>query len=317
MIWLTKKICIFIVATILIINNIVVRNIYIEENKIDEKIGLLIIGITIIISVFFITYNIPKLRMLLKRKKIDKQLKNNKYLLYYQPIYDPIKEVIVGFESLLRLKDKNNNLISPEKFIPEIEKNNMLVDVTIWIMKRVILDYKEIRKHYCINNNFYISLNLSIDEILNNKFVEEAIEILKESNLENKSICLEIVEKVGIKNLHKIMENLSKLKNAGFKIAIDDFGTEYSNLDVLEKLDADIIKVDKNFVDGLGKHLIKDEIILFILRIAEKAKKYVVLEGVENKDQDNIIKSFNSKHVFVQGFFYSKPIPIEDINKLF
>ncbi|MGG7214893.1 EAL domain-containing protein [Clostridium nigeriense] len=314
---MTKKICIFIVTTILIINNIVVRNIYIEENKIDEKIGLLFIGIIIIISVFFITYNIPKLRMLLKRKKISKQLKNNKYLLYYQPIYDPIKEVIVGFESLLRLKDKNNNLISPEKFIPEIKKNNMLVDVTIWIMKRVILDYEEIRKHNSINNNFYISLNLSIDEILNNKFVEEAIEILKESKLENKSICLEIVEKVGIKKLHKIMENLSKLKNAGFKIAIDDFGTEYSNLDVLEKLDADIIKVDKNFVDGLGKHLIKDEIILFILRIAEKAKKYVVLEGVENKDQDNIIKNFNSKYVFVQGFFYSKPIPIEDINKLF
>lgn len=311
---MNKKICIFIVASIY---NILSKNIYVEEKKIDEIIGILIIGIIIIISVFFITYIIPKLRMLLKRKKIDKQLKNNRYLLYYQPIYDPIKEVIVGFESLLRLKDKNNNLISPEKFIPEIEKNNMLVDVTIWIMRRVILDYKEIRKYNCINNNFYISLNLSIDEILNNKFVEEAIEILKEANLENKSICLEIVEKVGIKNLHKIMENLSKLKNAGFKIAIDDFGTEYSNLDVLEKLDADIIKVDKNFVDGLGKHLIKDEIILFMLRIAEKAKKYVVLEGVENKDQDNIIKNFNSKYVFVQGFFYSKPIPIEDINKLF
>ncbi|MGG7141923.1 EAL domain-containing protein [Clostridium nigeriense] len=312
-----EKIYIFISSIILIINNIVVGNNRIEGNKIDKIIGLLIIDIIIIISAFFITYIIPKLRMLLKRKKIDKQLKYNRYILYYQPIYDPIKEVVVGFESLLRLKDKNNNLISPERFIPEIDKNNMMADVTIWIMKRVITDYKEIKNYNCIDNNFYISLNLSIDEILNNKFVDEAIEILKEANLENKSICLEIVEKVGIKNLHKIMENLSKLKNAGFKIAIDDFGTEYSNLDVLEKLDADIIKVDKNFVDGLGKHLIKDEIILFILRIAEKAKKYVVLEGVENKDQDNIIKSFNSKYVFVQGFFYSKPMPIEDINKLF
>ena len=288
-----------------------------EQNKIDERIRILTVSSIMIFIIFFIIYSVPKLRKILIRKKVNNRLRNDRYLLYYQPIYDPIKEEIAGFEALLRLKDKDNKLISPAKFIPEIEKNNMLFDITLWIIKRVILDYKEIRKYNCItNDNFYISLNLSIDEIQNNEFVYRAIELLKESDLGNKRICLEIVERVGIKNIHKIVDNISKLKEAGFKIAIDDFGTEYSNLDILEKLDADIIKVDKNFVDGLGKHLIKDETILFILRVAEKEEKSVVLEGIEDKEQDNKIKSFNSKNVFVQGYFYNKPMSIEEVKVL-
>lgn len=288
-----------------------------EQNKINERIRILTVSSIMIFIIFFIIYSIPKLRKILIRKKVNNRLRNDRYLLYYQPIYNPIKEEIAGFEALLRLKDKNNKLISPAKFIPEIEKNNMLFDITLWIIKRVILDYKEIRKYNCItNDNFYISLNLSIDEIQNNEFVYRAIELLKESDLGNKRICLEIVERVGIKNIHKIVDNISKLKEAGFKIAIDDFGTEYSNLDILEKLDADIIKVDKNFVDGLGKHLIKDETILFILRVAEKEEKSVVLEGIEDKEQDNKIKSFNSKNVFVQGYYYNKPMSIEEVRGL-
>lgn len=284
-----------------------------EEKKIYKKAKLLI-GI---IGLFSLIYLVPKLKKLFVRKNIKNRLINDRYILYYQPIYDPIKEEIAGFEALLRLKDKNNRLISPANFIPEIEKNNMLFDITLWIMKKVMADFHEIRNYNCISNDhFYISLNLSVDEIHNNQFVEQAIELLKESKLENKRICLEIVERVGIKDLHKIINNISKLKEAGFKIAIDDFGVEYSNLDILEKLDADIIKVDKHYVDGLGQHLIKEETILFILRVAEKEEKSVVLEGVEEPEQDRIIKSFNSKDVFVQGYFYNKPMSIEDVKEL-
>lgn len=300
-----------------LISNLYKKYFDIEQKEIEKNILLLEIGIFIIFIIFVVIYIIPRLKKVLKQNKIRKRLKRDRYLLYYQPIYDPIKEIIVGFEALLRLKDKNNNLISPANFIPEIEKNNMLFDVTIWIMRRVVKDYRKISNYRVIkDNNFYISLNLSIDEIQNSMFVDMIIEILRKSKLQNQSICLEIVERVGIKDVHKIMKNIKRLKQAGFKIAIDDFGTEYSNLDVLERLDADIIKVDKKFIDGLGKHLIKDETILFILRVAEKGEKSVVLEGVEKKDQDKKIKSFNKKNVFVQGYFYNKPMDIQKIKAL-
>ena len=288
-----------------------------EQKKIDKKINILIVTSIVIFSIVYIGPIIPKLKKRLIKKKINNRLLNDRYLLYYQPIYDPLNREIAGFEALLRLKDKNNQLISPAKFIPEIEKNNMLFDITLWIMKKVIADYHEIRTYNCISNdNFYISLNLSINEIQNNRFTDKAIEILKESKLGNKSICLEIVERVGIEDLHKIVTNIAKLKEAGFKIAIDDFGMEYSNLDVLEKLDANIIKVDKNYVDGLGKHLIKEETITFIIGIAEKLEKSIVLEGVEEQEQDRKIKNFNNKKVFVQGYFYNKPMSLEDLKEL-
>ncbi|MBM6839917.1 EAL domain-containing protein, partial [Clostridium saudiense] len=100
-------------------------------------------------------------------------------------------------------------------------------------------------------------------------FVKKAIKILYKSNLEPNKICLEIIERVKMNDLDKINKNIDLLKGAGFKIAIDDFGVEYSNLDVLQKLDIDTIKIDKNFVDGIGKDIIRNEIVLFISKIAK------------------------------------------------
>ena len=293
--------------------------IYFDEQQKDfyKKLNLIIVVSIISILICLNLYIIPKLNVLKTRFKIRKRLKEDKYLLYYQPIYNPIKKSITGFEGLLRLKDKDNNLISPAEFIPEIENNNMLFEVTLWIISKVIYDYNKISTYNLVkNSDFYISINLSIDEIINDKFVNKAIDLLKKSNLPQNSICLEIIERVGIKDLPKINKNITKLKNAGFKIAIDDFGIEYSNLDVLEKLDADIIKVDKEYVDGLGKDLIKDETVRFIIKVANVEGKKVVLEGVEEEEQDNIIKRINKNNLFVQGYFYNRPMSIENIKYL-
>ena len=289
----------------------------IEKNEINKKINLLISIIIIILMSIFLRFIIPSLKKNIVKGKIYKRLKDNKYLLYYQPIHNSINGEIVGFEGLLRLRDKSGNLISPAKFIPEIEKNDMLFDITLWIIKKAVLDYKKIKRFNCIDNNdFYISINLSIDEIKNNRFVEKAIEILNDSNLEKNNICLEIIERVKADDLDKIISNIAKLKEAGFKLAIDDFGVEYSNLDILEKLDADIIKVDKNYVDGLGKDLLKDETILFILKVASAEDKIVILEGVEEKEQDIKIKNFKNNKLLVQGYFYNKPMSIKSIESL-
>ena len=288
-----------------------------EKKEVLEKLKLLVLIIIVISIGVFTIYFVPIIRKKRIREQINKRLIENKYLLYYQPIHNPMNRNIVGFEGLLRLRDKKQNLISPAKFIPEIEKNNMLFDVTLWIIKKVVLDYNEIKNYNCMKKSkFYISLNLSIDEIQNDEFVDKAIDILNESKLGREKICLEIIERVGIKDVDKIIHNIFKLKSAGYKIAIDDFGSEYSNLDVIEKLSYDIIKVDKKFVDGLGKNLIKEETILFILRIVEEEGKSVVLEGVEEEEQDSRIRGFNSENLYVQGYFYNKPMSIENIKIL-
>ena len=292
---------------------------YFDEDYNEKLIIRLILSIILIILflIVIIKVIIPKIKKRKIKNKIKYRINNDKYLLQYQPIYNPRNKDIVGFEGLLRLLDEDNKIIPPYKFIPEIEENDMLFDISLWIIKKVIRDYDKIKNYKCVSGKeFYISLNLSLNEIENEAFVKKAIKILYKSNLEPNKICLEIIERVKMNDLDKINKNIDLLKGAGFKIAIDDFGIEYSNLDVLQKLDIDTIKIDKNFVDGIGKDIIRNEIILFISKIAKNTNKSVILEGVEELEQDNVIKKIENDLLYVQGYYYNKPMYIEDIEKL-
>ena len=280
----------------------------------DSKI---LIALIIICLLLTITLLIPRIKKITIKNKIRTRIANNRYLLQYQPIYNPREKSIVGFEGLLRMVDENNKLVPPYKFIPEIEKNNMLYDISLWILEKAIYDYYKIKEYKSMyEKDFYISINISLNEVENDDFVKKYIKILSKSNLGSNKICLEIIERVKMNDLNKITKNINLLKDAGFKIAIDDFGIEYSNLDVLQKLDVDTIKVDKNFVDGIGKDTIKSETILFISRIAHAKNKSVVLEGVEDEEQHIEIKKIKNEYLYVQGYYYNKPMHIESIEKL-
>ena len=288
-----------------------------EYKKMLLQKKILIIVLTILILLIITFLMIPKIKKNNIKNKIRFRMNKDKYLLQYQPIYNPRTNNVVGFEGLLRLLDENNKLIPPYKFIPEIEKNDMLFEVSLWILEKVINDYNEIKYYECVRDKeFYISLNLSLNEIENDKFIKRATDILNKSNLGHNKICLEIIERVKMKELDKITENISILKDAGFKIAIDDFGVEYSNLDILHRLDTDVIKVDKHFVDGIDKDTIRNEIILFISRIAKAKDKAVVLEGVEEEKQDTRIKEIENDKIYVQGYFYNRPMYKDDIKEI-
>ena len=287
------------------------------EKKIEDNNLVFLIASIIICLLLSLILFIPLIKRINIKNKIRARIANDRYLLQYQPIYNPRENSIVGFEGLLRLIDENNKLVPPYKFIPEIEKNNMLYDISIWTLEKAICDYYKIKKYKSMHEkDFYISINISLNEIENDDFVKKYINILSKSNLGPNKICLEIIERVKINDLNKITRNINFLKKAGFKIAIDDFGIEYSNLDVLHKLDFDIIKVDKNFVDGIGKDMIKSEIILFISRIALAKNKSIVLEGVEEEEQDIEIKKIKNKYLYVQGYYYNKPMNVESIENL-
>ena len=292
-------------------------NKYFKYTK-KEKIERIIIFLAIILMVFLgIVTLYPKMIDNKIKKKIRHRMKNKEYLIYYQPIYSPRNTYIIGFEALLRLQTKKYGIIPPYKFIPEIEDNNMLYEVTLWILKNVLNDYYKIIKYDNIKNkDFYISINLSLKEIENEKFIKEAIKMLNNSGIPKSKICLEIVERVKIDNVSKIKRSIKTLKDAGFIIAIDDFGIEYSNLDILRKIEFDIIKLDKYFIDEIYDCEIKEEILTFISNISKKTNKSLVIEGVEDEHQNEIVKSINNDNVYIQGYFYNKPMPIEDIKNI-
>lgn len=285
-------------------------NEYIYKNKFKNTI---IFGLLLILGYFFV-YKKVKIRK--KKKEIKNNIKNENYILVYQPIVNPKNNKIVGLESLLRMKSKNG-ILGPNKFIADIENSNMVFDVSIWIINKILEEYKKLSQFENFKNNkFYISVNVSFLEIENKDFIEELIKISKSSNFVPKLICLEIVERVKSKDIEKIKESISILRENGFTVAIDDFGIEYSNLDLLNKIDFDVIKLDKYFIDDMKTNVLKRKIIEFICEICEPESRSIVCEGVENYDQVEVIKNIKYEKIYIQGYFYSKPIFIEQLENL-
>ncbi len=139
------------------------------------------------------------------KKIIRKNKENNKFLLYYQPIVNPENNKIVGFESLLRLKDKHNKILPPSSFIKNIEESDMLSEMTLWILERAINDYKIMSNYDCCKDEeFYVSINLSFKELENEYFVDKVVQMAKDNNIKNGSIYLEILENICIEDLNKI-----------------------------------------------------------------------------------------------------------------
>ncbi|HAT4313863.1 TPA: EAL domain-containing protein [Clostridium perfringens] len=287
-------------------------NEYLDKLK-NEK---LLIGIFLMIILAFIyKKRKDKIFAIRAKRKIRFYMKNDKYILYYQPIVDPKTNKVKGFESLLRL-NKDGKILSPYSFIKEIEDNNMSLEVSLWLLKKIIADYRIIKDYKLVKgSNFYISLNVSFKEIENPKFLRALMKIAKDYKIYDCNICLEIVEKFGMEDIGIIQSAIRIIKEYGFSIAIDDFGVEYSNLDLLNKIDSDIVKLDKYFADNLDKSIINKKTVEFISEICRISNRTIVFEGVEEKYQVDIVKAFPYEKIYIQGYFYSKPVDIETLKE--
>lgn len=287
-------------------------------NKYTKKMqitSLLIIIFMIPLSIIIIRKIKANIKLRKNKRRIIENLNNNNFLLYYQPIVNARNSQVVGFEALSRLK-YNDKILSPYYFIKEVEDNNMMLELSLWNLKKVILDYEIIKDYDVVkNNNFYISLNVSFKEMENQKFLNSAIKIANDYNMRSKTICLEIVEKFAVKDIEKIQSAIKILKRHGFLIAIDDFGVEYSNLDLLNKIDSNIVKLDKYFIDNINS-TINMKIIDFISEVCKISDRTIVFEGVEEAYQVDIINSFSYEKMYIQGYFFSKPLDIQDLEKL-
>lgn len=275
------------------------------------------VAISLVLIGAFACYLILRLRKRWVRFKIQFRIRQERYLLEYQPIYDPKTNRIMAFEGLLRQYGKHNQLISPMKFIPEIEHSGMLGELSVWMIGRVLKDYVTMKSYDNLSDHdFYVSINVSIHEIADRNFVDQVIAILNESDVGENRVCLEIIERFRTDRIDTIAEHIQILKRAGFKIAIDDFGVEYSNLDIFHKLNVDVVKVDKSFVDGIGQDELMDEVVLFISKLAKLRNQTVVFEGVEQKEQVVKINSMEQEQLYVQGFYYNRPMRLEQLQTI-
>ena len=245
----------------------------------------------------------------LTEKDLKNALKNDSFEMLYQPQYEISSHKLVGFESLIRLRNKKGEYINTQQFINVAEKSGLIYDIDMWVMRNVM---KQTRDFVILHPEVEISINVSGKHITNKGFIETVIDSLFETNFPPKNLKIEITESSYIRHIDEAAQIVQRLKILGVKTALDDFGTGYSSLSYLSKMTVDMLKIDKSFVD---KILIKESdksFVDIIIKLGHLMNCKVIAEGVEDQDQLSTLAFLGCD--CVQGYVWGKPTHLEDLS---
>ena len=245
----------------------------------------------------------------LTEKDLKNALKNDSFEMLYQPQYEISSHKLVGFESLIRLRNKKGEYINTQQFIQIAEKSGLIYEIDMWVMRNVM---KQTRDFVILHPEVEISINVSGKHITNKGFIETVIDSLFEANFPPKNLKIEITESSYIRHIDEAAQIVQRLKILGVKTALDDFGTGYSSLSYLSKMTVDMLKIDKSFVD---KILIKESdksFVDIIIKLGHLMNCKVIAEGVEDQDQLSTLAFLGCD--YVQGYVWGKPTHLEDLS---
>ena len=251
----------------------------------------------------------------LQKKKLESamssSLDNHDFLVYLQPKIDLASNKIVGTEALARWQHPTEGLIMPDQFIPLFESNGFILELDFYIYDKVC---QLLRKWLDAGETVMpVSVNVSKAHLANQEFGSQLKALIEQYQISPDLLELELTESILFDNVQEAFSMILNLKNLGFSILIDDFGSGYSSLNLLKDLTVDVLKLDKEFFrkEGMTE---KDKIIVGgIIGIAKDLNLRILSEGVETQEQvDFLIEA--GCHC-VQGYFFAKPMPVEVFEK--
>lgn len=237
-----------------------------------------------------------------RRDLIKEALINKWFVLYLQPYYRTEDAIIAGFEALLRIDHPQKGIIYPGEFIDILEDSAVLPQVEEWIIKT---STELVKKLQIKSDKLTISINISAKS-----FEDESIIKMLRNNIASNKINIEITERLFVGDLSETNNILKKINSMGYQISIDDFGTGYSSLSYLYKLTVDRIKIDISFVRNIVKSKRQYVVVKNIINLCNELGLETLAEGVETKEQYEILKSLGCN--FIQGFYFSKAVPFND-----
>ncbi len=237
-------------------------------------------------------------------------MKNNEFKAFLQPKYDITNSTIIGAEALVRWIRSDNSMIYPNDFIPLFEQNGYIIDLDFHIFETVC---KTLHKWMANDEKCVtVSCNFSRHHLSNPFFVNQLIAISDKYQIPRKYLEVEITETTIMQNEVESLKTLAQIHKEGYGISIDDFGSGYSSLGLLRTIKADVIKLDRSFFqydDDRGEKIIEG-----IIKLAQSLNMYTVAEGVEELRQVDFLNKIECNAA--QGYYYAKPMPIEDFEKL-
>ncbi|HBF0843093.1 EAL domain-containing protein [Clostridioides difficile] len=235
-------------------------------------------------------------------------LVKNQFEVYYQPKFSLVNGEMIGSEALIRWNHPEHGFISPAVFIPIAEKSKLILKIGRFVFERVCTDLSEWKKQG--KKIVPVSVNLSRVELYQPDIVKFINKTIQMYNLSSDLIEIEITETVAINELNILKNVLNELRKYGFSISMDDFGTGYSSISCLRDMPIDILKLDKSFLDGIEDDERSRNIAKSIVSLAKSLDLVVIIEGVESKEQAELMKQFGCD--LVQGFYFARPMPAKN-----
>lgn len=248
--------------------------------------------------------------------KIENELraaiKREQFELHYQNKFDLKNNKIIGFEALLRWIHPTKGIVHPNYFLEVAQKSDLIIQIGRGVIKEVIKQIKIWQKEEKFKD-IKISINISSIEFEQVDFIEFLENIIQEHKINTKYLEFEINESYMFKDLNFVIKRIKELKKLGISCSIDGVGISYTSFDYIYQVPVDTIKLDKSFLRKKDK-LINDAIINMIVEISQKLNLNLIIEGVENKEELEYLKTKNS-HIY-QGYYFSKPLKANDVIKL-
>ena len=257
-------------------------------------------------------FNTVMLDDVVKKRALIEDLRNslinNEFELYYQPIIDLSTNKIRKAEALIRWHHPVRGMVPPLEFISIAEEVGLIVDIGEWVAFTAAQDLAELKK-IGADKDFQISVNVSPIQFKDGaQWMSNWFEYVASLGLEHDAIIVEITENLLMESEDGVRSQLTKLKEQGVPIAIDDFGVGYSSLSYLQKMDVDILKIDKSFVDDLETKSNSRDLCQIMIMLSKYLSIQVIAEGIENEQQKQILTDLGCE--FGQGYLFSKPLPL-------
>lgn len=248
------------------------------------------------------------LEFIMRRQSIEDAISRgfseNSYEVYYQPTYH-IDRKLHGAEALIRMHDKTLGNLYPDEFIPIAEQNGLIDDIDEFVLEEVCRFLKTgVPQKYGIDN---INVNLSVLQCMRPGFVDRINRIVAQYGIDKHLINFEITESIAASDYDTLSHVIQRLRNEGFLFSMDDYGTGYSNVSNIFSLNFDVIKIDKSLLWDAEKSELGMVILESTIRMIQKMNKKILVEGVETEAQIHLLEGL--KIDYLQGFYFSKPIP--------
>lgn len=259
-------------------------------------------------ELFHNTMHMRAVALLKLENDLRRAIEREEFCVYYQPIMTLETGALSGFEALVRWNHPERGLVPPDEFIPLAEETGLVIEIGAWVLREACMQLREWQVALG-KDSLSMSVNLSGKQLTQTGLIRQIENTLREAELDPTWLRLEITESVVMENAELATNTLLQLRDLGVHLSIDDFGTGYSSLSYLHRFPVNILKIDRSFIGRMARGDENSEIVKTICTLANNLGMEVVAEGVETREQLELLRSLKCE--YGQGYFFSKPITAE------